>query len=239
MSGYAGTRAAGIPSSQGEWPYRVDGVAARAICGILRANIPAGHHANRDPGKRRRRRLLRRAARGGRRRRGLHRARRAPGGAAEPRAAHRQPARPPPSSDASRPPTTRPRSVPWISCSSPSSCTTPSRRSRMLPPLLGPHTLVVPLQNGVDSVNVLTKRRGPRPCGRGHRLRLGRHRRARRHPAHGDEPAHLRPPGSDSTPILEELLTLAKAARASTPRSATRSWWTSGRSSSGSRRSAA
>jgi 2-dehydropantoate 2-reductase len=29
--------------------------------------------------------------------------------------------------------------------------------TRMLPPLLGPHTLVVPFQNGVDSVDVLTR----------------------------------------------------------------------------------
>src|SRR5690242_13232635 len=33
----------------------------------------------------------------------------------------------------------------------------------MLPPLLGPETLVIPLQNGVDSVDVLTK-----AVGRGH-----------------------------------------------------------------------
>src|ERR1700674_3598582 len=29
--------------------------------------------------------------------------------------------------------------------------------TRMLPPLIGPHTLVVPFQNGVDSVDVLTR----------------------------------------------------------------------------------
>jgi 2-dehydropantoate 2-reductase len=32
--------------------------------------------------------------------------------------------------------------------------------ARMLPPLLGPHTLVVPFQNGVDSVDVLTREVG-------------------------------------------------------------------------------
>ena len=114
-------------------------------------------HAHRDRRQRRRRRLLRRPAGRGRRRRHLPRARRASRGAAR-RAACASTARKAtshlPTSGHRRP--GRQSARPTSSCSR-SSSTTPSARSRCCRRSSGPDTVVIPLQNGVDSVAMVTR----------------------------------------------------------------------------------
>ncbi len=57
---------------------------------------------------------------------------------------------------------------------------------RLLPPLIGSDTVVIPFQNGVDSVDVLTRAVGRRACRRRHGVRRCRDHRTGRHRAHGD-----------------------------------------------------
>ena len=88
---------------------------------------------------------------------------------------------------------------------------------RLLPPLLGPQTLVIPFQNGVDSVDVLSRAVGPR-ARRGRNDLPGRGRlRARRDSAHRHEPVDLRFAGRETARRFWWSSPTRVGGRASTP----------------------
>ena len=122
-------------------------------------------HANRDPWKWRRWRLFRRAAGGRRRRRDVHRPRRTPRRAQRARSADRKSTRQRRRCRACRPPTTPtavgPVDIVLFAVKLYDTEGRSRRRCRRSSPR-GPGTLVVPLQNGVDSVDTLDQ--GRRPC---------------------------------------------------------------------------
>ena len=142
--------------------------------------------------ERRRRRLFRRTARRGGRGRHLSRARRPPRGDARARPSHHQPEGRSPSAARHARKAIPPRSARSTSCSSRSSSTTPTSALALLPPLVGPHTIVVGFQNGVETRRVADPRRRRGAHRRRRLLRVGGDRGAGRHQAHRDGPSDLR-----------------------------------------------